>query len=176
MSNQKALEVLKRGMSTEIWGLNFYQQALEHTTDPMGKQVFTSLIAEEETHLKILAGEYEALNGLKPGWLSREDALKLAASADQTAIFPPPEEASKLIDAHATDLDVLEMAMDFEHKGYVFYQREASTADDAAAREMWLYLAKAENKHYTFLQQSHEYLATNGVWHFDDLEKPFFEG
>ncbi len=176
MDNQKALEVLKRGMNTEIWGLNFYQQALTRTADKTGKEVFKSLIAEEESHLKILRGEYGALSDRKSGWISREDALKLASSVEPADIFPAPEAVGKLIQAAATDLEVLEMAMEFEQKGYVLYQKEASTADDPEARKMWSYLAKAENKHYTFIQQTHEYLLTNGVWYFDEKEKPFFEG
>ena len=176
MNNQKALEVLKHGMSTEIWGLNFYKQALAHTTDKTGKEVFKSLIVEEESHLKILRGEYGALTGQKSSWISRDEAIRLAASVDPTTIFPAPEAAGRLIEAAATDLEVLKMAMDFEHKGYVFYQNEASIATDAEAKKMWSYLANAENKHYTFIQQTHEYLSTNGVWYFDDQEKPFFEG
>ncbi|MHB9033752.1 MAG: hypothetical protein ACYC6L_11985 [Anaerolineae bacterium] len=176
MDKQKGLEVLKHGMSTEIWGLNFYQQALEHTTDASGKAVFKSLIVEEESHLRILQGQYAALMGQKPGWLSRSKALKLAESVDPTTIFPAGQNAGQYIEATATDLDVLVMAMDFERKGFEFYTKEAALATDAEAKQMWDYLAKAENKHYTFIQKTHEYLSTNGVWFFDENEKPFFEG
>jgi hypothetical protein len=42
---------------------------------------------------------------------------------------------------------------------------------------MWEYLAKAENLHYTFLQKTHEYLATNWACGIsDEQELPFFEG
>lgn len=175
MDTQKALSVLKHGMSTEIWGLRFYQQALTRTTDETGRKVFASLVDEEESHLKILRGEYASVSG-KSGWISRDEALELAASVDPTMIFPEPEAAGDLIPADASDLDVLAIAMDFENKGYTFYQNEAALADSPEAKKMWAQLAKAENNHYTFLQKSHEYLANNGVWFFDENELPFFEG
>jgi len=176
MDINKALGVLKHGMSTEIWGLEFYQQALTRTVDETGRKVFASLVEEEESHLKILRGEYAALSGSKAGWITREEALELAASVDPTTIFPEPQAAEALIPADASDLDVLAIAMDFENKGYTFYQSEAALADSPEAKRMWAQLAKAENNHYTFLQKSHEYLANNGVWFFDENELPFFEG
>jgi rubrerythrin len=176
MMMHKALETLKYGMSTEIWGLRFYQEALTRTQDTTGQEVFRSLIGDEERHLEILRGEYAALSGKAQTWISREEAVQLADSVDPTAVFPLAAAADKLIPADAGDLAALAMAMDFEKRGYDFYLREAEMADDAEAKRIWSFLAKAENKHYTFIQKTHEYLATNGAWYFDEQEKPFFEG
>ena len=68
----------------------------------------------------------------------------------------------------------LQMAMDFERRGYAFYQEQAEGASSPRAKAMWEYLAKAEDQHFTFLQKTHEYLSTNGVWYFDDQEFPIF--
>jgi rubrerythrin len=176
MDMQKALEVLKHGMSTEIWGLRFYKEALARTTDITGQQVFSSLVSDEEKHLEILSGEYAALSGKSKTWISEEEAVRLADSVDPTTIFPVADAAGKLIPANAGDLTALAMAMDFEKRGYEFYQREEAMADNPEAKRIWAHLAAAENKHYTFIQKTHEYLTTNGAWYFDDQEKPFFEG
>ena len=176
MDMQKALEVLKYGMSTEIWGLRFYIEALARTRDTTGQEVFKSLIGDEEKHLEILRGEYAALAGKTQTWISREEAVQLADSVDPTTIFPSSDTTGQLIPADASDLSVLSMAMDFEKRGYEFYQREAAMADSPEAKSIWSFLAIAENKHYTFIQKTHEYLSTNGTWYFDDQERPFFEG
>ena len=176
MNTPKALEVLKYGMSTEIWGLRFYKEALARTTDTTGQEVFKSLVGDEEKHLEILRGEYAALAGKTQTWLSREEAVQLADSVDPTTIFPTAATADQLIPADADDLTALSMAMDFEKSGYEFYEREATIADNPEAKRIWSYLAMAENAHFTFIQQTHEYLATNGTWYFDEQEKPFFEG
>lgn len=173
---QKALEAVKTGMSTELWGLRFYQEALSRTLDTTGKEVFGGLVADEEKHLEILRGEYAALSGRGHTWISREEAVELAGSVDPTTIFPSAATTEQLIPANTSDLTALAMAMDFEKRGYEFYQREAGISDNSEAKRIWSYLAMAENKHYTFIQKTHEYLATNGKWYFDEQEKPFFEG
>ncbi|NLV74727.1 MAG: ferritin family protein [Chloroflexi bacterium] len=176
MSNNTIPEALKKGMTTEIWGLNFYRQALERTNDESGKAIFASLVSEEEAHLAYLIGEYAAVAGDKGKIITREDAIELAKSVPPTEIFPEASQADQLIAKNATDLQVLEMAMQFELKGFKFYEVEAAIADTPEAKSVWTFLAAAEDRHYTFLQKTHEFLATKGTWYFDNEEKPFFEG
>lgn len=172
---ENALAVLKRGMSTELWGLRFYEQAAERTKAEDGKRVFRSLVAEEQKHLDILRGQYASVSG-EGGWISVAEARALAASVDPTDIFPQAESAEQLIPEDASDVRALEMAMDFERRGYAFYEAEAEKAVSPEARAMWEFLARAEDAHYAFLQETHEYLTTNGTWYFDEQEFPFFEG
>ena len=172
---EKALTVLKQGMSTELWGLRFYEQAAKRTKAEDGKKVFQSLVAEEQKHLEILRGQYASISG-KSQWISVVEAMSLAASVNPTDIFPQASSAERLIPKDATDTRALEMAMDFERRGFEFYETEAKKAVSPEARAMWEFLAKAENAHYIFLQETHEYLTTNGTWYFDEKEFPFFEG
>lgn len=175
MDKEKVLKVLSRGMNTEVWGQRFYQEAIARTQAEDGKKVFQSLVEEENKHLDILRGQYAAVSGNKK-WVSVQEAQALAASVDATQIFPQASSAEQLIPAGTTDAQALQLAMDFEKRGYEFYTQEAAQAASAEAKTMWEYLAKAENLHYTFLQETHEYLVTNGVWYFDAQELPFFEG
>lgn len=172
---EKALAVLQQGMSTELWGLRFYEQAAKRTQAEDGKKVFQSLVAEEQKHLDILRGQYAAISG-EGRWISVAEAKALAASVSPTDIFPEASSAEQLIPEDASDARALEMAMDFERRGYAFYEAEAKKSASSEARTMWEFLAKAEDAHYTFLQETHEYLTTNGTWYFDEQEFPFFEG
>jgi len=172
---EKVLEVLKKGMGTELWGMRFYEQAVARTSDEKGKAVFQSLVDEETRHLDILCGQYSAVSG-SDICVSIEDAAKLGESVDATTIFPEAGDAGDLIPADATDEQALKMAMDFEKKGYDLYIAAAQEATSEETKTMWGYLAKAEDQHYTFLQDAYEYLVNDGVWYYDDLEKPMFEG
>lgn len=98
----------------------------------------------------------------------------MADQADPTEIFPDAGAAEQLIPPDATDEQALQMAMDFERRGYTLYQEQAERASSPQAKAMWEYLATAEDQHFTFLQKTHEYLSTNGVWYFDDQEFPIF--
>jgi len=173
MNKDKALEVLRRGMSTEIWGRDFYVQAVERTQSEAGKRVFQSLVDEEENHLDILRGEYAAVSG-QDAWVSREEAQAMAASVNPTDIFPEATSAGQLIPADASDEQSLKMAMEFEQRGYQLYTDAAEQADSAEAVKIWKWLARAEDKHFAFLQETLEFLETNGAWYFDDKEKPIF--
>jgi rubrerythrin len=170
-----ALDVIKKGMSTEIWGKRFYEQAVARTQAEKGKQVFQSLVAEESKHLDILRGEYAAVSGSEV-WVTVAEAVQLADSVDPTHIFPGADQAEQLIPADATDEQALKLAMDFEERGFRMYEEAAADASSEAEKTLWEWLAAAENKHYVFLQETYDYLVNDGVWYFDERELPFFEG
>ena len=169
------LAVLKQGMSTEIWGQRFYQEAVARTKDELGKQVFQSLVEEESKHLDILRGQYAAVSGDQK-WVSVDEAIAMADSVKASEIFPQADEAKNLIPADATDAQALEMAMEFEERGYNMYHLAAQQATSLDEKAIWEWLAKAEDMHFKFIQETHEYLVSNGKWYFDDQELPFFEG
>jgi rubrerythrin len=172
---KSALDVLKQGMNTELWGLRFYEQAVAHIQSEDGKRVFQSLVEEETKHLDILRGQYAAVSGSKK-WISVQEALAMAASMDPLSIFPEASSAEQLIPPEATDEQALEMALQFEKRGFDLYDQAAKAAADPAAKTMWQLLAKAEDAHWAFLHETYEYLKTNGTWYFDAQEFPFFEG
>lgn len=170
-----ATEILKTGMSTELWGQRFYREAVARTEAEGGKKVFQSLVEEEGRHLDILRGEYAAMTR-STEWVSLEEAVAMAESVDPLTIFPEADAAEKLIPAEATDEEALKLAMDFERRGYTLYVQAAEDAETDEERKLWEHLAKAEDKHYSFLQETYEYLVNDGVWFYDDQELPFFEG
>jgi rubrerythrin len=169
------IEILKKGMSTELWGRRFYEEAVARTESEDGKRVFQSLVEEETRHLEILCGQYAAYSE-GGSCVSTEQAIEMAQSVDPTQIFPEASAAAQLIAADATDEQALKMAMDFEQRGYDLYAEAAKDAAGDEERKLWEFLAKAEDKHYAFLQETYDYLINNGVWYFDDQEFPFFEG
>jgi len=175
MSTAKSLEVLKRGMKTELWGQRFYREAVARTQSEDGKRVFQSLVDEEGKHLDILRGQYASLSQ-QGGWVSPSQALEMAEAAESTRIFPEAEDVGQLIADDTTDLGALEMAMNFERRGYEQYMDNAEDADSPEAQELWRSLADWEDQHFAFLQKSHDFLSSNGTWYFDEEELPFFEG
>lgn len=175
MMLKQSLEVLKRGMRTELWGQRFYREAADRTTSEDGKRVFQSLADEEGKHLDILRGQYASL-AQDGGWLSPGKAIEFAQSAESTGIFPDAEDVGQLIPDDTSDLGALELAMDFERRGYDQYMDNAEAAESAEAQALWRSLADWEDAHYAFLQKTHEFLQSNGAWYFDEEELPFFEG
>jgi len=171
-----ALQALHQGIQTELQGWTFYRKAGERTQDPNGQQTFQSLMHEEEGHLDLLKVQYGAMVS-EGRWLAMEQARELAPGREVEAIFPPDDDTlAALLPAQPDDLKALEIALDFERKGYQTYRRLAQETADPAGRALYEYLAAQEQRHYDFIQRAQEYLQTKGTWYFDERELPMFEG
>ena len=161
-------------MDIERQGKAFYQEAAEHVQDPMGRKVFQTLAKEEVEHLRLLQTEYEVVSDGKE-WVTL-DETKARGPKTSLKLFPDKRDAAFIIPAAATDLDALNIAMDFEKTAYDMYYQAGTETDDPMAKAVFDFLAQQENDHHMFLQKTHEYLTTEGAWYFDDREFPFFGG
>lgn len=170
-----ALSVLRQAMGNELEGQALYMQAIERTEDELGKRMFRSLARDEEEHLRILQVQYGAITGTGQ-WLDLEAARGEKPDLS-LRLFPEEEEAvERLIPEEATDLDAIEIAMDFERRGYRLYEKAAAETSDLTAQSVFRFLVEEESRHFALLDNAHDYLANQGLWYFDDMEKPFFEG
>jgi rubrerythrin len=174
MNKEAALQVLEEAMDVERQGQAFYLEAAEHVQDPLGKQVFQTLSKEEIEHLRLLQTEYDAISQ-DDTWVGVGEAKTRGPQAS-LKLFPDKRDAAYIVPPDATDLQALQMAMDFEEKGYNMYHKAAAEAGGALAKALFDFLAEQENGHYVFLQKTHEYLTSEGIWYFDEQEFPFFEG
>lgn len=169
----KALATAKRALVEAIRieqkGRRFYLKVAERTADARGQAMFRSLASDEVEHLDILVKEYQALTNNEP-WLTVEQAKE---TEPMFSLFP--EEGEELV-VPQDDVGAIKFAMDFEQKGYEMYKKSASEATDATAQTIFQYLAREENRHFVLLQKTHDYLATSGVWLWDDLHPPMLDG
>lgn len=170
-----ALVGLRQGMQVELAGRHFYLDLAHRTTDPIGKGMFEQLANEELEHLRIVSQEYQLLAQGK-SWAELNEVRANAAKAGEVPVFPEPGEPIVSLPPGATALQALEVAMDFERRGYDLYRKAATETPEVSGQAVYNYLAQQENRHFVILQKSHEYLAKQGAWYFDDQEKPIFEG
>lgn len=174
--NEPVLQALHQGIQTEIQGLTFYRKAAARTSDPKGQGVFRSLMRDEEMHLRLLQVQYGALVD-EGRWLEMEQARELEPGRAVATLFPQEDEAlAALLPAEGDDLQALQLALDFERRGYQMYRRQAEATADPAGRALYDFLAAQEQKHYDFIHRALEYLQTQGAWFYDERELPFFEG
>ncbi len=169
-----ALTALEKAMEVERQGEAFYQQAADRVQDPMGKAVFQTLVRDEMEHLRLLQAEYEAIES-ENEWMELELA-KVCEPGTPLKIFPDHRDAALVIAADASDLNALQMAMEFEQDGYDAYVRAGLETEDPTGKTVYEFLAEQENSHYVFLQKTYEYLTSEGAWYFDEQEFPIFDG
>ncbi|MBC7232889.1 MAG: ferritin family protein [Chloroflexi bacterium] len=169
-----ALTALEKAMEAERQGKAFYEEAAERVQDPMGAAVFKTLAEDEVNHLRVLQAEYEKISK-ESKWMELDEA-KVCEPQTPLKLFPDKREASFILPDNATDLEALQLAMQFEEMGYNLYAKAAEETDDPKGKQVFRFLAKLENEHFVFLQKTHDYLTNKGAWYFDEQEFPMFDG
>jgi len=165
MSSQvkSALEALNEAKCLEQEGQGFYRQAAEKTQSEKGKQMFLSLIKDEAMHQRLIQRQIDHLSA-EGKWLELPEAK--GETCDLTeSIFPQGRGGlEKAVKADTTDTEALTMALEFESKSYDMYRREAKTASEGAAREMYEFLATQERVHFDLLMTNYESMVRYGGW------------
>lgn len=175
MSNQAVLDILTRAMINEQDGYDFYMAALERVTDPKGKAMFRSLAGDETEHLTILRHEYDRVAQGQP-FVDLATARQALPARPDLQLFPGRSALNEMLRNAGSDEAALKVALDFELKGYQMYDAAAKSTADANAAAVFTYLAKMENWHYELIQKNLSYLTAKGLWFFDEMERPIFEG
>lgn len=174
--------ILRRGMSIERDGHNFYTMAAERASGERGQAMFRDLAAQEEQHLRLLLAEYRALEAGQ-GWLPYKEAMQQEfplnpANPDLPGEEPPEPGPVFTPDREVSlegDLAALEFGMETEEISRDLYAQGAQQTDDPQARQAYNFLVRQEEEHYRLLQDTHEYLAQNQTW-WDSEQYPFFTG
>jgi rubrerythrin len=174
--------ILRRGMSMERDGYNFYTLAAERASGERGRAMFLDLASQEKDHLRLLLAEYWALDEGK-GWLSYEEAMQADFPLDPAAPDLPGEEPPEPLPVFTPDREVslegdiaaLEFGLETERISRELYAQAARETGDPRAHEAYQFLTHQEEQHYQLLQNTLEYLTQNQTW-WDSDEYPFFIG
>lgn len=184
--------IFHSAMLNEWDGLEYYKRAAELISDPRGKKMIKTLADDEKDHIRVIAAQYEAVMGgsgllslveakakcpsRSPAQIAKKYKLNTGdACTGLERIFPPAEEAKKLLRNIKTDIQVLEVALGFERRGHQIYANAAMEVSDPLGKEVLQWLAKEEDKHYKLVQSAIEYLNANGLW-WDKMYMPPLEG
>lgn len=157
----KGSEALKVALSTENDGLEMYEKAAENTAHPFGKKMFLSLAEDEKTHIRMIEQIAEGLGMTEALKDAREGTPRERV---KTVFSEVKDEIGQRIAASTDDIEALRIAMEFEKKGYEFYEKAADEACDENEKGLFGKLAKEENEHYSVLQNTLQYLEGSGLW------------
>lgn len=159
-----ALKALQQAIQIEQEGLEFYNRAAERTADPHGREVFRSLVQDEELHLYIVRRQYQSLSE-SGEWTPSDELQEVEADLDQPLLFPAGEEGLKeAIRPDASDREALLFALEIEHRNYELYRKAALDTEAPLGREMYQHLAAAEQNHFNLVMLNYEHLTTVGRW------------
>lgn len=174
--------ILRRGMSLERDGYNFYMLAAARAFNKRGRAMFLDLASQEKDHLRLLLAEYRALEEGQ-GWLPHEEAMQADFPLDPAGPDLPGEEPAEPLPVFTPDREIslegdiaaLEFGLETEQISRELYAQAAQETDDPSARKAYEFLTSQEEQHYRLLQNTLEYLTQNQTW-WDSDEYPFFIG
>jgi len=148
-------------LKTERDGLEMYAKASERTAHPFGKKMFLSLADDEQSHIRMIE---KVAGGLGMSAALAEARKGTPQERIKTIFSEARDELAERIAAQPDELQTLKIAMEFEKRGYEFYEKAAADASAKDEKSLFAELAKQETQHYHILQNTYDYLDDSGHW------------
>lgn len=163
--------MLSRAIDTavkmEIDAMKFYHEAAQKTIHPFAKRMFQGFVRDEDRHLKMLK---DILSGMDLKIVSLHPKAEI-----RTAFSDLKEQMMERISASTDEIEAVQVALDFETKGFEFYKKAADEATDEREKALFFALAGEEQEHYSILQNTYSFLKDTGNW-FMWQEQGILEG
>lgn len=148
-----AVEIARK-METDA--VEFYSQAAQKSSHPIGKKMFLSIAEDEKRHVRMIDAIIKGM-GLTEDNIDPMENVK--------SIFEENKDAmQERIASTGDDLEALKIAMEMEAKGRDFYGKSAAEATDDNSKALFERLFKEEEKHFAIFENTYSYLSDTGNW------------
>ncbi len=161
MGNTNKLEALKLALTNEQKERDFYLAHAKRTRDPLGRNMFESIAADENEHYRRLVELHEKLEERNkwPDGFSLDIPTRVTEALNKLS-----KEARESPESDDDDLEAVKTAIEFEKKGEAFYARLAEEAKDKAEKRFFSLLASMEREHMLSLEDTLEYFTDPQGW------------
>jgi len=160
-------KAIDTAVKMEIDAMKFYHEAAQKTIHPFAKRMFQGFVRDEDRHLKMLR---DILSGMDLKIISLHPKAEI-----RTAFSDLKEQMMERISASTDEIEAVQVALDFETKGFEFYKKAAAEAADEREKALFSALADEEQEHYLILQNTYSFLKDTGNW-FMWQEQGILEG
>ncbi|TAN44787.1 MAG: rubrerythrin [Nitrospirae bacterium] len=162
------MSALQTAVKMETDAIRFYREASEKTKNPIGKQMFLSIVEDEKRHLEMInklisSNEFSSSNAGAP------------MKSIKTVFENMKNEMLQRAEASSDELEAFKIAMEMEREGKEYYKKSAAGAASDKEKELFNLLAAEEEEHYTVFANTYSFLKDTGNW-FMWEEKGIVEG
>jgi rubrerythrin len=172
--NERALRMLAIALEMEQKGKAFYEKAIAESGNPLGREIFGTLRADEIVHvdrIKAIYSEVEGGGSFSDGWSRFKQA-----HAELTPIFRDlARRHGANITAATTDIEALDIGIDFERKSVSFYEEQIPRAEGESERRFLERMVAEEKGHEAVLVDMRQYLSNPSAW-FAEHERSGLDG
>ena len=144
-NRKETLDAIMRAMEIEKETFDFYTRAEQKTFDPNGKRIFRWLARTEEEHYLKLSDLYSSM----------EESGRWVFYGGTTISLEPGEPGEKEIGFATGDLEALEIAMEIEKKGIVYFNELAAKITDPDGSNMLKKLREEESEHLRVITEKY---------------------
>ncbi len=170
MTDKKLKQVMKSAIQMEKDGIEFYKDAAKNLQNPLGKEMFESLIKDETRHLKLWR---ELAKNLDPEEFGKEKAKEFSGKI-KTIFSNISQKVMETTKTSAKEKEVIQGAIKIEEKGIKFYSEKAESLSGKDA-DLAKRVADEERNHRKILENTLQYLVNPKDWNVEQ-ENWFFEG
>ncbi|MDP8222210.1 MAG: ferritin family protein [Candidatus Lernaella stagnicola] len=172
--NERALGMLQTALEMEEKGFAFYEKAVGETGNELGRNIFTMLKEDELVHVERIKTIYAEISG-GGGW---NDEWKTVAAPQRDLGQMFRDMAYKhrgTIQPQTSDLDALQVGIDFEARAVAFYKEHLADAADELEIEFIKEMIAEEETHHELLTDMKLYLSDPDAW-FREKERSHVDG
>lgn len=170
----RSLQMLSTALEMEEKGKGFYDKAVSRCHNAVGKEIFRMLMKDEVMHMDRIRKIYERLKAGE-SWSDEWKSIQ-PDHKDLGVLFRELASAhGREITSEASDMEALEVGIDFELRAISFYQEHFEKATDALEREFIEQLIAEEKSHHAALSDMKLYLSDPAAW-FVEMEHPGLDG
>ena len=148
------MDIYEYAMQMEKDGENYYRQMVEQTTNKGLKNILEMLADEEVMH-------YNIIEDMKT---SRPALAETALLNDAKNVFEQIRDSNEVLDSDLGQIELYKKAREIEKKSRDFYTEKASEVEEEYQKELFLRLAKEEEKHYFLLENITEFVSRPEQW------------
>jgi len=164
MENETMEKALREAVEMEEKGYNFYKQAVQKVKNDVSKKTFQFLANCEVFHIESIKKFYVAMGTKEDFPVVDLEKFKDERMKDLNIFSTSIKELDGKITPDDDDKKAYEFAMDFENKGYKYYENMLKEAKDERLIELLKFLLSEERKHYEIIESSYTYLTDSKNW------------
>ena len=160
MSDDLAVEILKKAILLEKRGKSFYSNAAQNSENNDVKNFFELMAAEEDKHVEVLSNQFKSYRKDRKFTADVYDDQKVANVA--AAVLT--EQMKQRISAAGFEAAAISAAMAMEERAIKLYSERARTAAAGEEKELYTWLAAWEQEHLEILAAIDREV-TEEIWH-----------
>ena len=162
----KVMEIFQFAKEKEKYSEDFYRQLAEKTDNKGLKNICKMLADEEVKHYKIIQSMQNDII---------EELNETSVINESQKIFESMKDSAEKFNFGISELELYEIARDFEQKSKEFYDEKSEEAENSNHKKIFKKLAAEEQKHYllmdricVFVARPQWFLENAEMYRFDD--------